>query len=122
MHNTDLHWPGRGRGCVRVCVCARALVLQRFLDLTSEVVLFKKKIAEQSYELFILRDISSYVCQLTKEIMGISELILEIPNAVKLFKMIQLIQKLNSERKFAFFRPHIITIRVYVWKLIIQLA
>jgi len=82
----------------------------------------KKKFAEQNLELFILRDITSHVCQLMKEIMGISELILEIPNAVKLFKMIQLILKLNSESKFAFFRPHIITIRVYVWKLIIHLA
>jgi len=48
VHDTDLHWPGRGRGCVRVCVCARALVLQRFLDLTSEVVLFKKKLRNKA--------------------------------------------------------------------------
>jgi len=54
--------------------------------------------------------------------MGISELILEIPNAVKLFKMIQLIQKLISKSKFTFFRPHIFTKRVYVCKLIILLA
>jgi hypothetical protein len=33
VQNTDLRWLGRGR----VCVC----VLQRFLDLTSEVVLLK---------------------------------------------------------------------------------
>jgi len=82
----------------------------------------KQNFAEQSLALFILRDITIHVCQLTKEIMGTSELILEIPNAVKLFEMIKLIQKLDSESKFAFFRPHIITIRVYVWKLIIQLA
>ena len=109
--------------CVCVCVCV-CVFYSAYLDLTSEVVLFKnnKILQNKVWNYLSCVTLPATSVSLRKEIIGISELILGIPVAVKLFKMIQLIQKLISENKFTFIRPHIINIPVYIWKLIIQLA